>query len=104
MTAPQSVSPQPTPQTRPPQPDSVQHLLQLSTGYVMSSALWVAAELSIAAHPAKVIDIEMLFFTGGRERTEEQFRELFGKADLRLVRVIPTKSPYSVIEAEIVPN
>src|SRR6266852_2444804 len=30
------------------QPDPAQHLLQLSFGYVMSSALWVAAELGVA--------------------------------------------------------
>jgi hypothetical protein len=52
-------------------------------------------------HLSKIIDIEMLFFPGGRERTEKQYAELFAKAGLRLTRVIPTKSPYSVIEAEM---
>jgi len=51
-------------------------------------------------HPAKVIDLEMLFFPGGRERTEGEYGELFGRAGFRLTRVIPTKSPFSVIEAE----
>lgn len=52
-------------------------------------------------HLSKVIDIEMLYFPGGRERTEEEYAELLGKAGLRMTRVVPTKSPYSVIEAEV---
>lgn len=52
-------------------------------------------------HMSKIIDIEMLFFPGGRERTEKQYAELFAKAGLRLTRIVPTKAPYSVIEAEL---
>ena len=52
-------------------------------------------------HPAKIIDIEMLFFPGGRERMQEQWRELFAGAGFRLSRILPTKSPFSVIEAEV---
>jgi hypothetical protein len=52
-------------------------------------------------HMSKIIDIEMLYFPGGRERTEEEYGELFAKAGFRLTRVVPTKSPYSVIEAEV---
>ena len=57
-----------------------------------------------APHLAKILDIEMLFFPGGRERTEKQYAELFAKAGLRLTRIVPTKSPYSVIEAEVAEN
>jgi hypothetical protein len=52
-------------------------------------------------HPSKIIDIEMLFFPGGRERMEQEWRELFAGAGFRLTRIVPTKSPFSVIEAEI---
>lgn len=55
-----------------------------------------------APHPSKVIDIEMLFFPGGRERMENEWRDLFSRAGFRLARIVPTKSPFSVIEAEIV--
>jgi hypothetical protein len=48
----------------------------------------------------KVLDLEMLLFTGGRERTEEEFRTLFARAGFQLTRVLPTKSPLSVVEAE----
>jgi hypothetical protein len=47
----------------------------------------------------KLIDLEMVVMTGGRERTEEEFRALFDRAGFKLTRVIPTKSPLSVIEA-----
>ena len=47
----------------------------------------------------KFIDIEMLAFPGGRERTEEEFRRLFAFSGFELTRVVPTKSPLSVIEA-----
>jgi hypothetical protein len=52
-------------------------------------------------HMSKIIDIEMLFFPGGRERTEQEYAELFAKAGFRLTRVVPTKSPYSLIEAAV---
>jgi hypothetical protein len=48
---------------------------------------------------AKIIDLEMLLMPGGRERTQQEFRDLFARAGFELTRVIPTKSPLSVIEA-----
>jgi hypothetical protein len=47
----------------------------------------------------KFLDLEMMAFPGGRERTEDEFRKLLASAGLRLTRVIPTKSPVCVIEA-----
>jgi ubiquinone/menaquinone biosynthesis C-methylase UbiE len=52
-------------------------------------------------HMSKVLDIEMLLFPGGRERTEQEYAEIFARGGFRLTRVIPTKSPYSVVEAEL---
>jgi O-methyltransferase domain/Dimerisation domain len=52
-------------------------------------------------HMSKLIDLEMLYFPGGRERTEPEYAELLSEAGFRLTRVVPTKSPYSVIEAEV---
>jgi hypothetical protein len=51
-------------------------------------------------HPGKFLDIEMLTMVSGRERTEEDFRALFARAGFRLTRIVPTKSPACVIEAE----
>jgi len=51
-------------------------------------------------HPAKVMDILMMLLVGGRERTEEEFRELFQQAGLKLVKVVPTHSVLSIVEGE----
>jgi hypothetical protein len=48
---------------------------------------------------AKLLDIEMLVSPGGKERTATEYKDLFARAGLRLTRIVPTKSPYSVIEA-----
>jgi hypothetical protein len=50
-------------------------------------------------HPAKFLDIEMLAMVSGRERTEQEFRDLLARAGFRMTRVVPTKSPVCVIEA-----
>lgn len=47
----------------------------------------------------KLLDIEMLVSPGGKERTAAEYEDLFKRAGLRLTRIVPTKSPYSVIEA-----
>ncbi|MGH6734642.1 MAG: methyltransferase [Methyloceanibacter sp.] len=50
--------------------------------------------------PAKMLDIEMLVMTvGGKERTEDEFRDLFASAGFRLSRIVPTGRPICVIEA-----
>jgi hypothetical protein len=51
-------------------------------------------------HPGKFLDMVMLSVTGGRERTEQEYAELFAKANLKLTKVVPTDSPVSVIEAQ----
>lgn len=48
----------------------------------------------------KFVDLVMLVMTGGKERTEGEFRELLATAGFRLSRVVPTRSPSAVIEAE----
>ncbi len=49
---------------------------------------------------ARLIDLEMLTISSnGKERTEREFADLFAKAGLALERVVPTRSPYSVLEA-----
>ena len=48
--------------------------------------------------PGKFLDLQMLIFPGGRERTEKEFGELFRSSGWRLTRVIPTASPLSIVE------
>jgi hypothetical protein len=47
----------------------------------------------------KMLDLAMMVLPGGMERTEAQYRELFGRAGLRLERIVPTDADVSVIEA-----
>jgi hypothetical protein len=48
---------------------------------------------------SKLLDLNMMVMTGGRERTEREFRELFDNSGLRVTEVISTLSPLRVIEA-----
>jgi hypothetical protein len=52
-------------------------------------------------HFGKTLDIIMLAVTGGRERTEQQYAALLFGAGLRLARVVPTRSEYSIVEAVV---
>jgi hypothetical protein len=49
----------------------------------------------------KLIDIEMLVTQFGRERTEDEFKDLFSRAGILLNRIITTKSEVSIIEGII---
>ena len=48
--------------------------------------------------PGKFLDLQMLIFPGGRERTEKQFRDLFAAAGWQLTRIIPTAASDSIVE------
>lgn len=52
------------------------------------------------AHPSKALDVLMLVMEGGKERTKDEYEKLLAASGLRLTRVIPTNSPYSVVEGE----
>lgn len=49
-------------------------------------------------HFAKLMDNGMLVLLGGKERTPEEFADIFQKAGFKLNRIIPTISPYSLVE------
>jgi hypothetical protein len=48
--------------------------------------------------PGKFLDLQMLMFPGGCERTEKQFRDLFDAAGWELRRIIPTAASDSILE------
>jgi len=48
--------------------------------------------------PGKFLDLQMLIFPGGRDRSEKQFRQLFAAAGWQLSRIIPTAAPESLVE------
>ena len=45
----------------------------------------------------KLLDIQMLII-GGRERTKKEFAAMFKLAGLKMTRIVPTKSPLSIVE------
>jgi hypothetical protein len=47
---------------------------------------------------SKLMDLNMLAMTGGRERTEAEFAALFEGAGFELVKVHPTECPLSIVE------
>ncbi len=53
-------------------------------------------------HPMKLMDIDMLVFTGGRERTRTEYEHLISATGFRLDRVIPTAGPVAILEAQAV--
>ncbi|MEL7145521.1 MAG: methyltransferase [Bacteroidota bacterium] len=46
----------------------------------------------------KSMDLVMLMVLGAKERTREQFEELLTKTSFKINRIIPTKTPLSIIE------
>jgi hypothetical protein len=53
-------------------------------------------------HFGKYLDLDMLIFAGGTERTEREFSDLMHNNGLTLRRVITTGAHVSIVEA--VPN
>ena len=47
---------------------------------------------------ARMMDNAMQVLFGGKERTKEEFMAIFEKAGFKLHRIIPTISPYSLVE------
>jgi hypothetical protein len=50
-------------------------------------------------HPSKVMDILMMVFAEGRERSEEDFKHLFEKAGFKLNGITMTQSALAIVEA-----
>ena len=50
--------------------------------------------------PSTALDLLMLVMEGGKERTEREYGRLLEASGFRMTRVVPTKSPYSVIEGQ----
>lgn len=47
----------------------------------------------------KFLDLVMLLIPGGKERTEDEYRELFAQGGFELTQVVPTATETSVLEA-----
>jgi hypothetical protein len=52
-----------------------------------------------SASSTKLLDVNMLVMcSGGRERTETEYRELLARAGFKLARIVPTESEIGIIE------
>jgi hypothetical protein len=49
---------------------------------------------------ANMLDLMMLVLTSGRERTLAEYRQLASRAGLDVTRVVPTRVPLTILEAE----
>ena len=47
---------------------------------------------------SKLLDLQMLVVLPGCERTEAEYKTLFARAGFQLTQIVPTMSPYSIIE------
>ncbi|WP_084478164.1 methyltransferase [Nocardia jejuensis] len=52
-------------------------------------------------HLGLLTDLNLLALFGGKERTEQQYRDLFTEAGLTIERVLPTGGPAGIIEARV---
>jgi hypothetical protein len=57
-------------------------------------------DTSFDSRGAAANDVNMLVVTGGRQRSEAEFRALYDGAGFRLARIVPTPGRVSVIEGE----
>jgi O-methyltransferase domain len=79
-------------------------ILSLMREKLPSHGRVLLCEMVVTTRPgptfAKLLDIEMLVVTvGGKERSEEEFADLFAASGLHLNRIVRTSSPICVIEA-----
>jgi hypothetical protein len=52
-------------------------------------------------HLTKMIDLTMLGVVTGRERTEQEYRDVLAGAGFAVERVVETATPFSIIEATV---
>ncbi len=55
-----------------------------------------------APSPGKFLDVNMLVMTGGRERTEAEFRALYKAAGFELTRIVPAHPSAAIIEGRAI--
>jgi len=83
--------------------DSAIAILKNCRRAMSASGKLLAIEVVLSEPPGpffeNLLDLNMLVMSGGRERTEAEYRRLFEASGFQLTRRIPTMAPTSVIEA-----
>lgn len=85
--------------------DEALDILRTVRASVGPAARIVLVELVIPEHDRDFIgkwaDLEMLLGGSARERSADEYRDLLRRSGLEMTRVIPTASPYSLVEARV---
>ena len=83
--------------------DHAERILKSCRRAMSNTSKLVLVEFVLQEHESREREVRedlfMLVVTGGRERTEEQFRALLARANLQLSRIVPTQGRRSVLEA-----
>lgn len=83
--------------------DAAQSILQNIAAAASEGSTLLLIELMIPRHhrefTGKWTDLEMMVIVGGRERDADQYRELLRRSGFQINRIIPTATPFSIIEA-----
>jgi hypothetical protein len=84
--------------------DKAVDILRTLRASAAPAARIVLVELVIPEHDrdfvGKWADLEMLVTGSARERSADEYRDLLRRSGFELTRVIPTASPYSLVEAK----
>jgi hypothetical protein len=83
--------------------DDARRILQNIARAMDGDGVLLVVDVLVSEEPnqrrlATWFDLSMLTVLGGCERTEAEFRPLVTAAGLRVIRVLPTPSPYFIIE------
>ncbi|MGH3428554.1 MAG: methyltransferase, partial [Mycobacteriales bacterium] len=84
--------------------DQAVKILSMCRAAMADTACLLLAELVLPegprSSPGKLEDLQMLVLTtGGRQRTEAEFRALLDRAGFRLTRIVPSSGRSSLVEA-----
>jgi len=83
--------------------DKALEILKTLGGATRKGATVLLVESVIPPHdrefPTKWLDLEILVANAGRERTAAEYQKLLQNTGFRMARVIPTDSPFSLVEA-----
>jgi hypothetical protein len=86
--------------------DSAQQILKTVRAATRDGATLLLVECVIPEHDidfvAKWMDLEMLVVNTGRERTGEEYQNLLQQGGFRMIRIVPTASPFSIVQAKAV--
>ena len=83
--------------------DKAQQILKTLRAATRTGTTVLLVECVIPPHDrdfvAKWMDLEMLVANAGRERTGDEYQNLLQQAGFHMTRIVPTPSPFSIVEA-----